>query len=96
VVIRCSNDESKRNYQRNPKPQRRHRLVHFLQGVLDNAVATADDTDTNALLHDQRSLAYHVVLEQLHEEADFLGRPLSHKAHELLHTRYTARPLYKR
>jgi len=25
-----------------------------------------------------------------------LGRPLSHKAHELLHTRYTARPLYKR
>jgi NADH-quinone oxidoreductase subunit G len=27
---------------------------------------------------------------------DFLGRPLSHKAHELLHTRYTARPTYKR
>ena len=27
---------------------------------------------------------------------EFLGRPLSHKAHELLHTRYTARPLYKR
>ncbi|ACB74828.1 NADH-dependent [FeFe] hydrogenase, group A6 [Opitutus terrae] len=27
---------------------------------------------------------------------DFLGKPLSGKAHELLHTRYTARPLYKR
>jgi iron only hydrogenase large subunit-like protein len=27
---------------------------------------------------------------------DFLGQPLSPKAHELLHTRYTARPLYKR
>ncbi len=27
---------------------------------------------------------------------DFLGRPMSHKAHELLHTRYTARPSYKR
>jgi NADH-quinone oxidoreductase subunit G len=28
--------------------------------------------------------------------AEFLGRPLSAKAHELLHTRYTARPLYRR
>ncbi len=27
---------------------------------------------------------------------DFLGKPLSPKSHELLHTRYTARPLYKR
>lgn len=27
---------------------------------------------------------------------DFLGKPLSAKAHALLHTRYTARPLYKR
>ena len=27
---------------------------------------------------------------------EFLGQPLGHKAHELLHTRYTARPLYKR
>ncbi|MBI5381104.1 MAG: iron hydrogenase small subunit [Opitutae bacterium] len=27
---------------------------------------------------------------------EFLGKPLGHKAHELLHTRYTARPLYKR
>ena len=28
--------------------------------------------------------------------ADFLGKPLGPRAHELLHTRYTARPLYKR
>ncbi|MBM3853299.1 MAG: 4Fe-4S dicluster domain-containing protein [Verrucomicrobia bacterium] len=27
---------------------------------------------------------------------EFLGQPLSGKAHELLHTKYTARPLYKR
>lgn len=27
---------------------------------------------------------------------DFLGQPLTGRAHELLHTRYTARPLYKR
>lgn len=27
---------------------------------------------------------------------EFLGKPLVHKAHELLHTRYTARPVYKR
>ncbi len=27
---------------------------------------------------------------------EFLGRPLSEKAHHLLHTRYTARPLYQR
>jgi NADH-quinone oxidoreductase subunit G len=28
--------------------------------------------------------------------ADFLGKPLGPRAHQLLHTRYTARPLYKR
>ena len=27
---------------------------------------------------------------------EFLGKPLGQRAHELLHTRYTARPLYKR
>jgi NADH-quinone oxidoreductase subunit G len=27
---------------------------------------------------------------------DFLGKPLSAKSHHLLHTRYTARPIYKR
>jgi len=27
---------------------------------------------------------------------DFLGQPNGQKAHELFHTRYTARPLYKR
>jgi NADH-quinone oxidoreductase subunit G len=27
---------------------------------------------------------------------EFLGKPLGQKAHELLHTRYTARPVYKR
>ncbi|HVU34896.1 MAG TPA: NADH-dependent [FeFe] hydrogenase, group A6 [Opitutaceae bacterium] len=27
---------------------------------------------------------------------EFLGKPLSQRAHELLHTRYTARPIYKR
>jgi NADH-quinone oxidoreductase subunit G len=27
---------------------------------------------------------------------DFLGKPLGARAHELLHTKYTARPLYKR
>ena len=27
---------------------------------------------------------------------DFLGKPLGPRAHELLHTRYPARPLYKR
>jgi NADH-quinone oxidoreductase subunit G len=27
---------------------------------------------------------------------EFLGEPLGHKAHELLHTSYTARPLYKK
>jgi NADH-quinone oxidoreductase subunit G len=31
---------------------------------------------------------------RLYEE--FLGKPLGPRAHELLHTRYTARPLYKR
>ena len=27
---------------------------------------------------------------------DFLEKPLSHKAHQLLHTKYKARPLYVR
>jgi NADH-quinone oxidoreductase subunit G len=27
---------------------------------------------------------------------DFLGEPLSHKSHELLHTKYTSRPLYQK
>lgn len=31
---------------------------------------------------------------QLYRE--FLGEPLGHRAHQLLHTRYTAKPLYKR
>jgi NADH-quinone oxidoreductase subunit G len=31
---------------------------------------------------------------QLYDE--FLGEPLGHRAHQLLHTRYTAKPLYKR
>ncbi len=34
--------------------------------------------------------------EVLRVYADFLGRPLGPRAHELLHTRYTARPLYQR
>ena len=33
-------------------------------------------------------------LKQLYSE--FLGKPLSHKAHELFHTTYTARPEYKK
>jgi NADH-quinone oxidoreductase subunit G len=33
-------------------------------------------------------------VQQLYSE--FLGKPLSHKAHELLHTTYTARPVYTR
>ena len=33
-------------------------------------------------------------VRQLYKE--FLGQPLTGRAHELLHTRYTARPLYKR
>jgi len=32
------------------------------------------------------------AIKKLYEE--FLGKPLSHKAHELLHTSYTPRPLY--
>jgi len=27
---------------------------------------------------------------------EFLGEPLSHKAHELLHTTYQQRPLYQK
>ncbi|MGF1579741.1 MAG: NADH-dependent [FeFe] hydrogenase, group A6 [Gemmataceae bacterium] len=33
-------------------------------------------------------------IQKLYQE--FLGAPLSHKAHELLHTTYTARPLYQK
>ena len=33
-------------------------------------------------------------IKQIYDE--FLGEPLSHKAHELLHTNYHARPLYRR
>jgi NADH-quinone oxidoreductase subunit G len=28
--------------------------------------------------------------------ADYLGKPLSEKAHELLHTHYTPRPVYRK
>jgi len=34
--------------------------------------------------------------ELIHLYEDFLGKPLGPKSHELLHTSYTARPLYKR
>ncbi len=34
------------------------------------------------------------AIKQVYEE--FLGKPLSHKSHELLHTKYTPRPLYTR
>ena len=34
------------------------------------------------------------MIQQIYKE--FLGKPNSHKAHELLHTEYTARPVYKR
>ncbi|MFQ3620273.1 MAG: NADH-dependent [FeFe] hydrogenase, group A6 [Spirochaetales bacterium] len=34
------------------------------------------------------------AIKQLY--AEFLGKPLSHKSHELLHTKYTPRPLYTR
>ncbi len=34
------------------------------------------------------------AIKQVYEE--FLGKPLSHKSHELLHTKYTPRPMYTR
>ena len=38
----------------------------------------------------------HENLEVIQVYKDFLGQPLKGRAHDLLHTRYTARPLYKR
>jgi NADH-quinone oxidoreductase subunit G len=46
--------------------------------------------------HDRKLRFSHENLEVKRVYDEFLGRPLSHKAHELLHTRYTARPMYKR
>jgi iron-only hydrogenase group A len=46
--------------------------------------------------HDRRLRFSHENPEVKRVYEDFLGRPMSHKAHELLHTRYTARPSYKR
>jgi len=49
----------------------------------------ADDRD--------RSLRYsHENPEIQRVYRDFLGKPLGQRAHELLHTRYTARPLYRK
>jgi NADH-quinone oxidoreductase subunit G len=51
------------------------------------------------LYQDDRSCALrhsHENPEVIRLYEDFLGKPLGAKAHELLHTRYTARPLYKR
>jgi NADH-quinone oxidoreductase subunit G len=48
-----------------------------------------DDTD-RAIRHS------HENPEVIRLYEDFLGKPLGPRAHELLHTRYTARPLYKR
>jgi NADH-quinone oxidoreductase subunit G len=46
--------------------------------------------------HDRRLRFSHENPEVKRVYDEFLGQPLSHKAHELLHTRYTARPTYKR
>ena len=46
--------------------------------------------------HDKAIRCSHENPEVLRLYQDFLGKPNSAKAHELLHTRYTARPLYKR
>ena len=46
--------------------------------------------------HDRQLRFSHENPEVKRVYDDFLGRPMSHKAHELLHTRYTARPSYKR
>ena len=46
--------------------------------------------------HDRKLRFSHENPEVKRVYEEFLGQPLSHKAHELLHTRYTARPLYKR
>ncbi|NLC49550.1 MAG: hypothetical protein GX762_04160, partial [Bacteroidales bacterium] len=37
----------------------------------------------------------HLNPEVLKAYSEFLGEPNSHKAHELLHTSYTARPKYR-
>jgi NADH-quinone oxidoreductase subunit G len=45
----------------------------------------------------ERQLRYsHENPEVIRVYQDFLGVPLGEKAHHLLHTRYTARPLYQR
>lgn len=45
----------------------------------------------------ERTVRYsHENPEVIKLYSEFLGKPLCGKAHELLHTRYTARPLYKR
>lgn len=51
------------------------------------------------IYQDDRSSAIRCSHENPEVQAvyqEFLGKPLSAKAHELLHTRYTARPLYRR
>jgi iron-only hydrogenase group A len=45
---------------------------------------------------DQKIRYSHENPEVIRLYDDFLGKPLSEKSHHLLHTRYTARPLYKR
>lgn len=45
---------------------------------------------------DKKIRCSHENPEVIQVYQDFLGQPLRGKAHELLHTRYTARPLYKR
>ena len=45
--------------------------------------------DTNSKI---RCSHHNPAVKKLYEE--FLGKPLSHKSHELLHTHYTPRPLY--
>jgi NADH-quinone oxidoreductase subunit G len=48
-----------------------------------------DDTDSKI-----RCSHHNPAVKKLYEE--YLGKPLSHKSHELLHTHYTPRPLYTR
>jgi NADH-quinone oxidoreductase subunit G len=45
-------------------------------------------------IHKIRCSHQNPAIKQVYEE--FLGKPLSHKSHELLHTKYTPRPLYTR
>jgi NADH-quinone oxidoreductase subunit G len=54
---------------------------------------------TAGLYQDDRDSAIrcsHENPEVVRVYSEFLGKPLGARAHELLHTRYTARPLYKR